>query len=276
LSTTITLRQPTVVAVARDSYLRPSIPFQDPVNLPNVAPPAFGQDITSSINRKPPGNYDQGSTVAVLEPKMRQLTRIFAGGDRTGMVKRLFDTFLTKHSRVSFFDDRDLNHAALHHENIKHFCRAALAAPNMLDVAGGHIRIHQALRNAKWDINNIFAPTDLGVPAFNSGVDWAQTGDFNNGLALLINGIQYAYCVATKYLYDSATAKYSISIRYIFYDVFGLDDDDLREYGVKSDAYIQTDAAKGITAWWQLQHQHGFCPLVTRIIIDRSFEAPAQ
>ena len=124
----------------------------------------------------------------------------------------------------------------------------------MPDVVNGRIRIHQALRNAKWDINNILAPTDLGVLAFNNGVTWARTGDYNNGLGLMINGIQYAYCVATKYLYDSAAAKCSIALRFVFYDVCCLDDDDLKEYGVTSDAYIQSAAAKGITAWWRTPH----------------------
>ena len=35
------------------------------------------------------------------------------------------------------------------------------------------------------------------------------------------------------------------------------------------------DKRIGITAWWQLQHQFGFAPHVTRVIIDRAFEGPA-
>ena len=33
----------------------------------------------------------------------------------------------------------------------------------------------------------------------------------------------------------------------------------------------------GITAWWQLQHQHGYAPLVTRCIVEKNHEnVPAQ
>jgi hypothetical protein len=190
------------------------------------------------------------------------------------MSKRLVDEFLKKQPTVKFFDDRDLNRAVLYHENIKHFCRAALSAPNMPGT-GGRIRIHQALRAASWDINKLVMPTDLSVPALNQGLPWARTGDYDNGLGLMVNGIQYAYCIATKYEYDSAAQKYAIAVRFIFYDVFGLDDDDLKEFGVLADAMVKSTAAKGITAWWQLQHQHGYAPLVTRMIIDRDFEAPA-
>jgi hypothetical protein len=32
----------------------------------------------------------------------------------------------------------------------------------------------------------------------------------------------------------------------------------------------------GITAWWQLQHQYGYAPLVTRVVVEQSFEVPAK
>lgn len=64
-------------------------------------------------------------------------------------------------------------------------------------------------------------------------------------------------------------------MRFIFYDVFGLDDDDLKEFGAKSDGIFSSSASVGITAWWQLQHQHGFAPLVTRIIVNKRYEVPA-
>jgi hypothetical protein len=135
-------------------------------------------------------------------------------------------------------------------------------------------RIHQALRAAGWDINRLVAPSDLGVPAFNEGSAKFSTGDFNNGLGLMINGVQYVYVVATHYRYDSKAARYGVRLRFIFYDVFGLDDDDLEEFGADSD-YNVSAAAVGITAWWQLQHQFGHAPLVTRIVVDKAFEGPA-
>jgi hypothetical protein len=87
------------------------------------------------------------------------------------------------------------------------------------------------------------------VPAFNQGSPAWHTGDFSNGL------------------------EYSIKLEYVFYDVFGLDDDDLKEYGADG-GWVESDAAQGITAWWQLQHQHGYAPLITRIAFEREFRVP--
>jgi hypothetical protein len=81
--------------------------------------------------------------------------------------------------------------------------------------------------------------------------------------------------LANCYAYDPKDAKYLIGLKYVFYDVFGLDDDDVNEYGAKSESLTTPAAAVGITAWWQLQHQHRYAPLVTRIILERTFEVPA-
>jgi hypothetical protein len=215
-------------------------------------------------------------TIAELEPKMRDLLRIFAANDRDGIATRIFNTFLRKQSSPRFFDDRQLNHAVAYHDNIKAFCRNALGAPNTGANTHGKVRIHQALKAAAWDINKIQGPTDLGVPALNNGIRALGTDDWGNGLVLAVDGIQYAYCVATRYCYDSRLSKYSISIRFTFYDVFGLDDEDLRRFGVANGSALRPNPARvGITAWWQLQHQHGYAPLVTRMIVDRNFDVPA-
>jgi len=139
----------------------------------------------------------------------------------------------------------------------------------------GKTRIHQALKNANWDITKIVIPTDLGVPAFNLGSKIFTTQDFDNGLGVMINGVQHAYVIATHYYYDQPNAEYHIKLKFVFYDVFGLDDDDLNEYGEKSDSIIGSTAGIGITAWWQLQHQHAYAPLVTRIVLERQYKVPA-
>lgn len=186
------------------------------------------------------------------------------------MSTRLFDAFLKKQSSVAYFHDKALNLAASKHPNIIDFCSFAMSAPNSPKKAIGKIRIHQALKKAKWDIDKITIPTDLGVPAFNVGSKAFQTGDFENGLGLMINGIQHAYVVATKYDYDEGRQTYLIDLTLVFYDVFGLDDEDLVEFGASSDNILSSSAAIGITAWWQLQYQHGNAPLVTRIIIEKN------
>ena len=52
-----------VVAVARDTYLNPNTTFADAANLPGVAQPRYGQDITFSYNRVAPGNQSVGTTI---------------------------------------------------------------------------------------------------------------------------------------------------------------------------------------------------------------------
>ena len=273
---TYQLNRPMVIAIATDTYLKPKIPFPDPANLPGVAAPKYGQDITKGTGRSAPKGMSVGKTPADLKPKMRKLLQVFASKDKSGMSTRLFDAFLKKKSSAAYFDDNALNMAASKHPNINDFCSFAMSAPNSPKKAIGKIRIHQALKNANWDITKITIPKDLGVPAFNVGSKTFQTGDFENGLGLMINGIQHAYVVATKYDYDEGRQTYLIDLRFIFYDVFGLDDEDLVEFGASSDSMLSSTAAIGITAWWQLQHQHGYSPLVTRIIIEKKYEVPAK
>ena len=272
-----------VVAIARDKYLTPTVSFPDPANLSMVSPPKFGQDITTSRGRPAPHNQSVGRTPAELTPKMEKLLSIFASGDKGGMARRLFNEFLGGKKKVEFFEDPTLNQAAAAHGHIQAFCAAAMgipAAPHAIWGRGGGRmpaparRIHQTLKEAGWDISKLVAPGDLGVPAFNDGDKYFSTGDFNNGLGLMVNGVQYAYVLATHYLYDAKAGRYCIKLKYLFYDVFGLDDDDLEEFGSPSTTAMPQKV--GITAWWQLQHQHGFAPLVTRIVVERSFEAPAS
>src|SRR5262249_7894800 len=145
------------------------------------------------------GGYDVGSTEAELTPKMERLLSIFAAGDKKHMAQRLFKKFLAKRDRVYYFEDADLNAAAAAHENIKYFCDASLGAPLPFGIppAPGKTRIHQALKAAGWDVAKLVAPTDLGVPAFNKGNKARKTEDFDNGLGLMINGVQHAYVIAT-------------------------------------------------------------------------------
>lgn len=274
-----TLAHPKIVAIATDKYLTPTYASIDPtISSAGGVPPKYGQDFTFGIGRKAPDGHSVGKTEADLKPKTGKLLKVFASSDKSGMATRLFKQFLAKQNQVLYFDDGDLNRVAAAHNNIKYFCDAALSAPNMTNRTAGKTRIHQALKNAGWDISKLRAPTDLGVPAFNIGDKgglFGSSGDFANGLGVMINGVQHVYVLATGYCHDSKANQYSIKLKYIFYDVFGLDDDDLTEYGAKSDGLFSGDAAVGITAWWQLQHQFSYAPLVTRIVIEKTYNAPA-
>ena len=271
------LPQPLLVAIAKDGYLTPTYSFADLEHMPLIAAPKYGQDLTFAKGRKAPNKQSVGTDSKVLKEKMRALLRIFAAGDTKAMASKLFEQFLKDdNNTVKYFTNEDLNSASDKHENIKYFCDAALSAPNLRNKSEGKNRIHQALKKANWDITKMYQILDLGVPAFDIGSKLWSTEDFNNGLGLMVNGVQYVYVIATDYTYDKKNEKYTISLKYLFYDVFGLDDDDLNEYGAPSDSFRSSTAAKGITAWWQLQFQFNHAPLVTRIELDRTYECPAK
>lgn len=267
------LAQPRIIAIATDSYLTPTTPFADP-QLPGGHTLNFGHDLAFSIGRTQPHGPSVGTTTAELESTMRNLLTEFASNDTHGKALRLFNDFLAPQSAVSFWSDADLTAAAEAHPNIVTFVSRALSAPNSPQRSAGRTRIHQALQNAGWDINAAVPPTDLGVPAFNRGTDWLKTEDWGNGLAVMVNGIQHVIVVAKEYYYDRCNGEYSIKLEYVFYDVFGLDDVDIRDKGADG-GILDSTAAEGITAWWQLQHQHGYVPLITRIAFEREFTVPA-
>lgn len=271
-SASFQLAQPKIVAIATDSYLKPTMYVADAL-LPGRHVLGFGQDLSFARGRRQPHGPSVGKTPADLGGKMRVLLREFASNDPRGKARRLFDAFLKPQSSLLFWSDTGLTADAEAHPNITTFVHRALSAPNSPERTEGQTRIHQALEKAGWDINAASPATGLGVPAFNRGSPASHTGDFNNGLGVMINGVQHAIVVAKAYHLDRAKNEYYLKLEYVFYDVFGLDDDDLIEYGADG-GWFESDAAEGITAWWQLQHQHGHAPLITRIAFEREFRVP--
>jgi hypothetical protein len=269
------LASPKIVAIATDKYLTPKTAFNDKL-LPAGTKTMYGQDLSFGFRGDSPDNMNVGSNEADLKAKMDKLLVSFASNDKAGMARKLFTAFQSKKTAVEFYEDTDLSKAANVHSNVQYFVKAALGDPRSNTSVAGKTRIHQALAAAGWDINKLIAPTDLGVPAFNKGNKTFGSEDFGNGLGVMINGVQHVYVVATHYKYEPSENKYCITLRFYLYDVFGLDDDDLKEYGASSDSWLSSSAAIGITAWWQLQHQYGYAPLVTRIVLEGTFEVSTK
>lgn len=275
---------PKVVAIAKEPGLIPRHKFADP-DLP-APPPDYGEDLTFGMNGVAPNGENVGSAEAELRPKMWHLLDYFAWDDNTGMARRLFTKFLAKQGQITMFADPDLDKAAAAHENIQDFCFRAMSGPPRFAIQPppGKSRIHQALKAAKWNINNLVAPTDLGAPAFNLGrkyswLGWGDsTRDWANGLGVMIDAVQYVYVVATHYHYNPTLNWYCIRLKFMGYDVFGLGEDDVDTYGAKKDnSYTKFgEMGVGITAWWQLQHQYGYAPVVTRFVVEKAFAYPAN
>jgi hypothetical protein len=275
------VQPPRIVAIATDKNITPLHTSYDPWLTSGPQPKlSFGQDYEHSPGRRAPWGHSVGTSEAVLKPTMETLLKTFASKDRIGLARRLFDAFLAKQQSIMYYRDQDLNAAADAHKNINYFCFAALGAPMFgIIPAPGTTRIHQALQAANWDVTKLVAPTDLGVPAFNTGdyhpVNGMKTEDWANGLMVMINGVQHVYVIATHYQYNKDAANYSITLKFLFYDIFGLDDNDLGKYGAQHVGDVTPTHDVGFTAWWQLQHQHDYAPLVTRIELDRTFSVPA-
>ncbi|WP_222595349.1 SH3 domain-containing protein [Corallococcus exiguus] len=265
------LTQPKIIAIATDTYLKPTHFIADP-KLPGKHVLGFGQDLSFATGRAQPHGPSVGTTPAALDGKMRRLLKEFAGNDTRGKARRLFDAFLKPQRALLFWSDSGLTADAEAHPNITTFVHRALSAPNSPERTAGQVRIHQALEKVGWNINAVTPIKGLGVPAFNEGSPAWHTGDFSNGLGVMINGIQHVVVIAKEYRFDRPKSEYTIKLEYVFYDVFGLDDDDLQEYG--ADGGFDSDASQGITAWWQLQFQHGYVPLITRIAFEREFTVP--
>ena len=265
------LNKPFLIAQATDSYLTPTNPVSVNDDLLNGGSLLFGQDTTHSSGRTPPAGESVGVKETDLVAKMNLLLDEFASGDTTGMAKRLFGSFLSKNAAIVVFIDPALDKAISTHANFLTFANRALAAPKTPGGIPAKPRIHQALESAGWDINTVKAITDLGVPAFNLGDKVLRTQDYDNGLGVMINGVQYVLVYVEAYDYYSCTQEYKIKLKFALYDVFGLDDDDLTEYGAGSDSVFHSDAAKGVTAWWQLQHQFDYQPLLTRSLVVKEY-----
>lgn len=267
---TFQLAKPFLIALAKDLNIVPRVNLTVNDDVLNGGVMVLGQDATHGYGRAAPGGQSVGNTEPALETEMRGLLGAFASQDPDGKAKRLFDAFLEKNDGIEVFTDPDLDKTAAAHANIIAFCDRTLAAPETGGASSGKVRIHQALSGAGWDINKVKLIDDLGVPAFNLGSDVWRTEDYGNGLTVMINGVQYVYVYVEAYSYDSCKQRYVITLKFALYDVFGLDDDDLAEFG-SSGGIFSTAPGRGFTAWWQLQHQFNYAPLLTKAVVYKTY-----
>ncbi len=245
----------------------------------------FGQDLLHSRGREAPGgasvrpfwhDWLDLDSEGTLRDDMRRLAGIF---DQTssGKSARVIEAFLAKRSKVELYTDPALDAAVANARNFVGFAEACLGAGPR--AAQARPRIHQSLRAAGWDVNRALPVLDLGAPAFNRGHEHARWGmfreDFANGLALMMDATQYVMVDVESYEYRSCLRSYRIGLRFAVYDVFGLDDVDLEKFGT-SQRHLSLDAQVGITAWWQLQHQRDYAPLITRALVRKRWRVSTE
>jgi hypothetical protein len=286
------LDRPFRIAFARDNSLKPIISQPVDDDFLQGESLALGQDVIYGYGRDAPGGRPAWQDEASLKMKMRELLPSFASADADGKARRLMEAFLTGKLGVEVWSDPALDEAVRTHENFDAFSDRTINAPRVKwKAAPGTARLHQWLKGARWNIDQILPLYDLGILAFNNGPlptkigdrrlpdanKALHLGDFANGLGLMINGEQYAFVVAESYDYVSCERQYDIGLKFVFYDVFGLDDEDLRRFGPSWSRRanvlgpLTSNEEEGIAAWWRLQHEFGYAPLITRAIVRRRY-----
>jgi LysM repeat protein len=275
---TYNLRRPFLIAKAKDGGItrQTSMAINDDV-LHGATLDLGGDAFHGTGATLPAGCSSASDDEATLKQNMLALLDVFAAEDNDGKARRLFNLFLRKNSMTEIFTDASLDRAVANNPHFRSFSDLVLNAPGATETSG-NTRIHQHLQQAGWDINKVRLIDGLGVPAFNTGTKGTgraiNSGDWANGLAVMINGVQYAFIYVESYHYNSCEKQYTITLKYVLYDVFGLDDIDVDRYGIHS-SYFGIDsifiARLGITSWWQLQHQFDYVPVITKMVVTRSF-----
>jgi len=235
----------------------------------------FGKDITYGTGGKLPFGQEVSSVEADLKKIILVLPATY---DKTPKAANEFKAFLKKNPTPAIYTDPALDKTVASDGNFIGFSDYTLNAPRTGHYDPARIRLHQALKISGWNINTVTELTGLGVLAFNAGRAYPpfNTGDFANGLTVMIDTVAHALVFVKDYSYSSKRGKYDVELVFELYDAFGLDDEDIAKAGYKASLVNRLEQNKGFTAWWQLQHQFAYAPLVTKVSITRSFtDVPA-
>ena len=241
---------PRVIGSKSQSYIASSpvkVAFNDPDYLPGIRP-AFGQDLQFSggaqARQIPHWQWltSNASTEATLRTDMQKLRFTFSITDRQEISNALVGEFFTPRDHVVAFTNENLNEVARKHPSFITY-RA-----NMINEFG------RRFETAGYDLRQIGSIRNIPLPNFRRAADRLR------GTFFMVDRLAHAYTLLTDIEFDPEGRSYRCDFRFLFYDVFGLDDNDVRRYGLNS----------GVRAWWLLQHQYGYAPLVTRIVVDTS------
>ena len=236
----------------------------------------FGKDITFGTGGKVPFGEEVSSVEADLRKAIVILTATY---DTTTKAATEFAEFLKKKSTPEIYTDSALDKTVSSDGNFIAFSEFTLNAPGTGHYDAGRPRLHQALKINGWDINKVLELKGLGLLAFNQGTATPylslNTGDHANGLTIMMDTVAHTLVFVSDYSYNSSLGTYDIELLFELYDAFGLDDEDVEGYGYKAKIKNRFEVNKGFTAWWQLQHQFSYAPLVTKVSITKSFKGIA-
>lgn len=248
----------------------------------------FDDEINSGTVGKLPLNG--GEEVSRNEAELRRMILILPetyGRSTKPMALNEFNTFLKKNSAPQIYTDPALDRTVASDDNFKAFSDYILNAPGLGHYDKGRLRLHQFLQIVGWNINHVtkqkledFSKSNGKPPqvlAFDNGLLQfpypfiGTSGDFANGLKIMIDAVCHTLIFVKDYTYSSARGKYDIELLFELYDGFGLNDANIQLTGYKAEVRNQLPENKGFTAWWQLEHQFGYAPLVTKVSVTRCF-----
>ena len=232
----------------------------------------FGKDITYGIGGKLPFGDEVSKVEAVLRKTILVLPTTY-GNKTPPMAANEFNAFLTKKSVPEIYSDPALDKTVASDDNFIAFSDYTLNAPGTSHYDPARLRLHQALKINGWNINAVTKLIGLGVLAFDLGIQYPplNSGDYANGLTIMIDTVAHALIFVKDYSYSSGRGNYDIELVFELYDAFGLDDEDMAKAGYKAKIANRFEENRGFTAWWQLQHQFAYAPLVTKVSITRRF-----
>ena len=143
-------------------------------------------------------------------------------------------------------------------------------------------KIFIKLKSVNWDLNEI-KENDLvrfDNVAFNSNAN------HDDGLTILIDAVEHIEVFISEFKSES-DGKIHMKLKYVLYDTFGLDLEDLKKFGKRNNnkgnrylldwdegnstkrIYIQNNYGLGFSSWWILQHKYNCKPFITKVsIID--------
>jgi hypothetical protein len=230
----------------------------------------FGNDITFGVGGKLPFGEEVSSVETDLRTIILALPRTY---DTTTKATNEFNEFLKKNTSPQLYSDPALDTTVASDDNFIAFSDFTVNAPSLGHYDPSRIRLHQALKMNGWNINKVVELVGLGVLAFNAGNPYPiiNSGEHANGLTIMIDTVAHTLVFVKDYSYSASRGKYDIELVYELYDAFGLDDDDMAKAGYKSKLVNRLEENRGFTAWWQLQHQFAYAPLVTKVSITRRF-----
>jgi len=260
---------PKLIAVADESLDKVEGNFQAQCADGATRALAFGGDITHGTGGKVPFGEKASDKEDELKKKIMVLPKSF---DKTGKAKKEFEEFLKKNSAQTIYTDPDLDKTIAGDENFIAFSDFTLNVPGSKHYNAGRVRIHQVLKTHNWDIRQVNPITGLGTAAFDRGSPVTGSDNYGDGLKIMIDAVAHVLVYVSSYVLYPAD-RYEITLIFELWDCFGLDDEDIQKFGYKAKMQNQFSENEGFTAWWQLQHQFDYSPLMTKATVTRSFTA---